>query len=657
MKKRYIVIFLIITTLLGGGALYLNKKIGQKKIHNKEYNVNNEPEYQNKYLDLPKGKDALSNDNYKEILFVGQKLIKDRDNYNISITGTTQAKTIIGNQKQIISGRKIKNGDLLFKQSNSYGLKKLSRQYFINDKDGYYITRDANEIKKDKDNNLITTFNDNDDESVINFTKNDFLTHYGNLYYDFSPYVINDYSVLDANLVNKTNESIEIKYNLDARYAAYNYKREIATLSGVNSDFKEMHITVTFDKDYKILKVKYYENYDLDMLGTINTTGNLTDTFTYDKKEIKEYNYFKKYFNKKKSNLEPKESSLDYINKIGEKPLYFKSCIKINNDTLNFKGYLNSKIDKLNNLDLTLEIDNKYKIQISNNKLYFKYKNLYYKFDLNFELANLIEKFKTRNNYDTSLKQAKLSYLDKNKALVNLNLDCGNINFTFDKKTKEFIKLDMDLISNNQNIKGFLEKSNDQITSMSNKNSAKDITKFISSLQKINNKDQIIKLKHSNNNEIPKLNLTKLLNIFETYLNNIKINLSFNKEINIDIYKYDDYFYIKGNVSDETVHLKIDASKLKNHFVNKINKINTDNIKEINISLEPIFIETNKDNNLLKIILLSTNKQVISVNNNELVIETKIIENGFKPNDFRTKLTWRAKVERLTNKIKDILKK
>ena len=128
---------------------------------------------------------------------------------------------------------------------------------------------------------------------------------------------LNDKSVLDAELISKDDNTITVKYLLDNKYAPSAYRREIKTMSGSKDlpEFINASITITMNKDWEILKTVTNESYYVSVFGSIRTSGEVINIFTYNDTNIPNRNFFEAYFGQDTVDVVDKEpTSLDLLN-------------------------------------------------------------------------------------------------------------------------------------------------------------------------------------------------------------------------------------------------------------------------------------------------------------------------------------------------------
>lgn len=157
--------------------------------------------------------------------------------------------------------------------------------------------------------------------------------------------------------VNKNDDGTYTStYTLDPTVAPAYYQRKVKTNASISDfpNFVSVKLQYTYDSEWNIISANYREVYSIyKMKSWIETSTNITETFTYlseDEAESKisnKYNYYKKYFNLDVSDDSADEpqsgemAALDYLgtmaNLINEDYLYFNVKIKINNKETDVK--------------------------------------------------------------------------------------------------------------------------------------------------------------------------------------------------------------------------------------------------------------------------------------------------------------------------------
>ena len=365
MKKKYVVILILSLLFIGLGTIAFNA-FKPRRISEDPSGDFNDPEFQNKIIEKPEDGNALDY-NLKDNLFIAMGVLKDKNNYQVATTGTTSAKVGIINVTQALkSSKQVRNGEVLY-ISISHGMKPVAKQLYVTSNN--YIVREASSITSLDD--VVW------EDKPTNYSRDDFLTLFGNLFFDFSQYILNDTSVLEADLISKDNNEIKVKYTLDTTYSPINYRREIKTMSGSKDlpEFISVALTVTMNKDWEILKVESEESYYVNVFGSIKTTGKLESIFAYDDIEIADRDYFSKYFGKEtESIIEKEKTSLDYLMALTS-PLVnspydinFESIILVNDHKMNLNGAIN-----LNDMKLAINLDNYLFLELENDQWLVKY--------------------------------------------------------------------------------------------------------------------------------------------------------------------------------------------------------------------------------------------------------------------------------------------
>src|SRR5690554_4000162 len=368
-KKKYVVIFILSMLFIGLGTLAISAFIPKKPNQEQPIVDQSDPDYQNKIVNKPAEGSAL-NYSLKDNLFIAIGVLRDKNSYQVQTEGVTTAKVGFVDVSQKLKGQKYVNNGEVFNESISHGMQSVAKQLYVTKND--YLVREADSIKS------LDEVNWND--KPVNYSKEGFLTLFGQTYFDFTQYILNDKSVLDAELISKDDNTITVKYLLDNKYAPSAYRREIKTMSGSKDlpEFINASITITMNKDWEILKTVTNESYYVSVFGSIRTSGEVINIFTYNDTNIPNRNFFEAYFGQDTVDVVDKElTSLDYLMAVAsplianDDNINFDASIVVNDHPMSLKGTIN-----LNKLHLLINLDDYLHLQFDGDNWYFKYDEL-----------------------------------------------------------------------------------------------------------------------------------------------------------------------------------------------------------------------------------------------------------------------------------------
>ncbi len=202
--------------------------------------------------------------NYDKVSIVGEGSVKA-----MGVTQSINAKTIRVNNKLYYENISISS----FVQA-------LNRYYVVGEDISHY----GGKIN-DKTVTWNQTPDNTKDDSIKTMTQ--YKEQFGCTMFDYMTYIVSSKTVVDEGSVNKNDDSsYTFTLVLDKSKSVVNYVKTMKATGGLSQypDFtSDPVITVTIDKDYRILVFKSSETYNAK-IGIINagSVGTLVNTFTYD---------------------------------------------------------------------------------------------------------------------------------------------------------------------------------------------------------------------------------------------------------------------------------------------------------------------------------------------------------------------------------------
>ncbi len=126
--------------------------------------------------------------------------------------------------------------------------------------------------------------------TVKEISESSFARHYGVIPREITKYSVTESSYVSGELVSKEGDLYTYKMKLIGALAQQYSMREMMTFAGVDKEpsFQACEITYTIDKNWKVREIKYYDKYELSLMGGVVCTSNMTETFYYDETEFPE---------------------------------------------------------------------------------------------------------------------------------------------------------------------------------------------------------------------------------------------------------------------------------------------------------------------------------------------------------------------------------
>ena len=216
----------------------------------------------------------------KENLYLAASVLEKAGSFRTETVGKSTSMEIFSNE---VYARRIVCRGEVFKESKSYSaFVKLATQTFVYN--GNYLLRE----KKSMSSISEVVWKD----EIEDIGQDEYLSRYGIVPGGVCAYVLNDDSILSASLIKKSDDGYTFKYELDNDVATYYIKREMKCSASLDNlpVFEKISVTVTMDKEWKIISINYDGIYRVDKFLGITSTCNetLTEKF-YDIGTVTDY--------------------------------------------------------------------------------------------------------------------------------------------------------------------------------------------------------------------------------------------------------------------------------------------------------------------------------------------------------------------------------
>ncbi len=212
----------------------------------------------------------------ENLKFVAGKLA-GADNYCSVTEGKAEAGVLGIPYKQIIHNRK----DYLDGKVVTLA---CSTSAFVNIAEEKYFAPDRVLLRRQKDRSKIngdaTVF---DEEAPAGLSMEEYGRRYGLVPTGLVDYILNEETLISASETERSGDLYTVKTALNPTKSTLYYRRQVKTMaaSGNYPVFAEVGLDFTFDAEWRILKIEVREVYDIDMLGGVTCTGNMTITYSY----------------------------------------------------------------------------------------------------------------------------------------------------------------------------------------------------------------------------------------------------------------------------------------------------------------------------------------------------------------------------------------
>lgn len=272
-KFSLVICFTAVTVLTGCGIGNLIIPAPRISADVGEYD---DPKYINKYMEKPVASAPNKTIDIRDNLFIAAGVLKNSIHWQTNATGKVQASVgFIPYDQQVASYRTINDdeSEVFFETRTISAFVKKAEQRFINENS--WLTRAGEKPSMDG-----AVYNK---DNIKAYSKNDYLNTYGSFPSNLSNYVLNDFSVLDGKLLSSENGLHTYSFTLDHTVATALYAREVSKMAGVSDYpiFSYANITITIDDDWVVHEAKSVDKYNINMMGGLNCSSTLVDTFSY----------------------------------------------------------------------------------------------------------------------------------------------------------------------------------------------------------------------------------------------------------------------------------------------------------------------------------------------------------------------------------------
>ena len=203
----------------------------------------------------------------EENAYVVAGRLKSLEFYRSEVRGQVVAGFL--NYKQTIEDTHIKNGDESYTQAKSMSmLVNVGKQAFF--KGGKVVMRDATDVKKDKwsDDFSVTTLEDYREKRGAEPTA-------------LSNYILNDETILKAELVSVSDGVYTCRYEIDPKAGTSRYAVKMMNYGGLKSapEFESCTLELKFDENWIPVSLTTTDKYTVNFIGDMSCSSTMTETF------------------------------------------------------------------------------------------------------------------------------------------------------------------------------------------------------------------------------------------------------------------------------------------------------------------------------------------------------------------------------------------
>lgn len=240
-------------------------------------------------------------DNY----YIATGVLRDAGSF---VGNTTGLSTSLGITQEIKAGRTVLGKDV-FKESYSFGVKKVGMQFYVSGKS--YVMRDTGKMSS-------LDSPDWSNSTPYKVSEETFVGKFGGKPLGICNYIVEDDTVLEGGKYLGLEEGLHaFRYDFDTSKATTKMLREMLTMSGMQSSFTRAAITVYMDSDWVVKKTttdcEYVVTYGM---VKPSCTESITEVFTAlgEKTPLPLADVFSPYLDAEETELTNKEpTALDYI--------------------------------------------------------------------------------------------------------------------------------------------------------------------------------------------------------------------------------------------------------------------------------------------------------------------------------------------------------
>ena len=240
-------------------------------------------------------------DNY----YIATGVLRDAGSF---VGNTTGLSTSLGITQEIKAGRTVLGKDV-FKESYSFGVKKVGMQFYVSGKS--YVMRDTGKMSS-------LDSPDWSNSTPYKVSEETFVGKFGGKPLGICNYIVEDDTVLEGGKYLGLEDGLHaFRYDFDTSKATTKMLREMLTMSGMQSSFTRAAITVYMDSDWVVKKTttdcEYVVTYGM---VKPSCTESITEVFTAlgEKTPLPLADVFSPYLDAEETELTNKEpTALDYI--------------------------------------------------------------------------------------------------------------------------------------------------------------------------------------------------------------------------------------------------------------------------------------------------------------------------------------------------------
>ncbi len=299
------------------------------------------------------------------------------DSFTTESSGDTSSKVALVSVSQKIKGRRVVNGNKVYKENVSHSsFKSVGAITYVNGEN--YVIHNASEVSSINDAVW--------EKTASRVLKEDFLEKFGYVPNSITGYLLTDETILSAEYLGEKNGIYSYYLDLDTIKSTGMLALEMRTMAGSNSLplFDKASITVRMNKKWQVTEVVTSSIYSVNILGGVTCTENVTEKFSNFNKSVKIPNekFYSSYVDAEITQPAPETLSAtdylmagfsDYIT--GTKPLKFSASLTATELSASLDGIVNVSLDSLENLALRVNLKELTYQDVSLNDVLVSYEN------------------------------------------------------------------------------------------------------------------------------------------------------------------------------------------------------------------------------------------------------------------------------------------
>ncbi len=548
LRKKLIIISIVSITLIAGIVFSIILFKPTKNSNSLAYS-----ESQNLFLSKPNinanaylEENNHSEESLKNLLFIAQGEM-DLINYEMVTEGVASPRVVFKLKNQKVKGITQKQGHDYYHEIITYGP--------INQAWEIYIQGENNFIKTSRDVDPETLTAVYAASDVANYTTGDFKMLMGIGPSSLTPYVLNNYTVISAEIIDKNYYEIKVKYILEPDKAAYYHFRDVKHRSGSKEDpkFKYINLEIVFTNNFLVKEIKTNEEYKIFVGANTVVKNEVLYTFSFNDFIFLGPDRFQDFVHLAIRPIEPNErDGLFYLQNafygdlLTEEGITFVGDIQINEEHLPIVFNMS-----MQNNTLTATISDFLVIKNDDNTLYFK---------LNGSTGKIISE-PEEDEDDIDINEAILYGAtnnisvekddDKLKVFLKINEE---ITLTFNFVDEHFVNLTGAFNLYNQDIELDLVKGDDKI--ISDFDEARDYTLLLEDIKDIINYPYF-------NVELPQMEVLTQEGMSPVYISglfDVSLTDGITADGQITILYNEEEFIVDVTVYDENIYLNYNDS-------------------------------------------------------------------------------------------------